>query len=173
MQLATDKTPAFHLGAVVRTIETRELCVVRAIYTDLRVAPEDGGPQEMYEVHGVDLYAVTLGNQTLAEAADASDKRFYAREDLLGPVPLFKLGRTSITPGALKAIGHEGAVILLRRHHGGDWGDLSDGDKRANEAALRDSDRILSAYQVTPDCRVMVITEHDRSYTTTLLASEY
>lgn len=88
---------------------------------------------------------------------------------------MFQLGQTMITPGACEALftsGHNPAD-LLRRHQAGDWGDMDEDDTKANNRALKDGERIFSAYQVTPDLRVWVITEWDRSYTTVLLPDEY
>lgn len=62
----------------------------------------------------------------------------------------------------------------LRRHLHGDWGDLCDGDWQLNDAALTSGeDRLFSSYQVTPDLKLWIITEWDRSVTTLLLPSEY
>ena len=84
----------------------------------------------------------------------------------------FELGRVVATPGALDMFGHEGIYVLLRRHAGGDWGDLDGHDRRENERALRDGARLLSAYD-TPAGRCWIITEADRSSTCILLPSEY
>lgn len=90
--------------------------------------------------------------------------------------PRFKMGRVLATPGALRAIeGSAGKVsvgVLLSRHVTGDWGDLNDHDKQANEDALTNGDRILSAY-VVGGVKFWVITEADRSSTTILLPEEY
>jgi hypothetical protein len=62
----------------------------------------------------------------------------------------------------------------LRRHLGGDWGDLDACDRRQNDAALKSGEeRLFSSYQVTPDLKLWIITEWDRSVTTLLLPSEY
>jgi hypothetical protein len=62
--------------------------------------------------------------------------------------PLFDLGRTLATPGALAELEKAGVspASLLARHVSGDRGTLSQGDKRANDEALIDGSRILSAY---------------------------
>ncbi|MDF1583639.1 MAG: hypothetical protein P1P78_10050 [Methyloprofundus sp.] len=87
---------------------------------------------------------------------------------------LFNLGETVATPGALEVLKNLNipTSLLLVRHHAGDWGDLSDGDKEANNQALLSGDQILSAYQFG-ETRLWVITEHDRSATTILLPEEY
>ena len=86
--------------------------------------------------------------------------------------PLFDLGRVVATPGALELVGHEGCLILLRRHAGGDWGDLDAHDRRENARALKTGARLFSAY-ATPAGSCWLITEADRSSTCVLLPSEY
>jgi len=88
--------------------------------------------------------------------------------------PLFSLGRTVATRGALDHLAESGIPpgLLLERHATGEWGDLTDADNRSNHQAVRDGGRILSAYVIDAE-KVYVITEADRSCTTILLASEY
>lgn len=88
--------------------------------------------------------------------------------------PLFSLGKTIATPKAMEALQHLNIPksLLLVRHHAGDWGDLSDGDKEANDEALASNDQIFSAYEFN-GVRLWVITEADRSATTILLPEEY
>ena len=87
----------------------------------------------------------------------------------------FRLGQTVATPGALEALGQAGQLPFhfLARHARGDWGELCPADKRANDRALREGDRLLSAYKTLTGERLWVITEADRSATTILLPSEY
>lgn len=90
--------------------------------------------------------------------------------------PLFSLGQIVSTPGALSALGGEGtgADELLKRHVTGDWGDLSEGDKRENDLSVTEGFRILSAYTLPiTRVKIWVITEADRSSTTLLLPDEY
>lgn len=88
----------------------------------------------------------------------------------------FHLGQTTATPGAIEALQEEGMNpwALLTRHATGDWGDLDDHDKQANEKAIAEGNRIFSAY-VLPNTqeKLWVITEADRSSTTILLPDEY
>jgi hypothetical protein len=88
--------------------------------------------------------------------------------------PLFNLGQTVATPGALDALQTAGVspITLLVRHQCGDWGDLETEDKRANDQALKHGSRLLSAY-LLGTVKLWVITESDRSVTTILLPSEY
>lgn len=89
--------------------------------------------------------------------------------------PLFELGQTLATPGALAAIGRTGEDLLafLSRHVTGDWGDLTKEDKHANEEALKHGARIFSAYHLANGIKIWIITEADRASTTVLLPSEY
>lgn len=90
-------------------------------------------------------------------------------------VPLFPLGRTVATPGALALLDHAGvnASPLLVRHQNGDFGDIDEADRVANANAVRNHTRILSAYVLGRGIRIWIITEADRSVTTLLLPEEY
>lgn len=85
---------------------------------------------------------------------------------------LFSPGLIVATRGAINRRGHQDFSDLLDRHLSGDWGDLDDEDKAANDEAVRRGFRILSAYN-TPEGKYWVITEADRSTTTILLPEEY
>ena len=61
---------------------------------------------------------------------------------------------------------------LVRRHAGGDWGDLTHVDVEANVTAVRHALRIFSSYKF-PAGKVWVITEADRSSTCVLLPTDY
>jgi hypothetical protein len=62
----------------------------------------------------------------------------------------------------------ERIAALLQRHLAGDWGDLGDEDKQANEDALKQGDRLVSKYELTPGTELYVITERNRSQTAVL-----
>ena len=89
------------------------------------------------------------------------------------------LGRCLVTPGANDRIDRARALELLARHSAGDWGDLDDEDRAANDTATAGNDRVLSQYAIDPaqaaegNNRVWIITEADRSSTTILLPDEY
>jgi hypothetical protein len=63
----------------------------------------------------------------------------------------------------------------------GDWGCVCAEDRETNDEAVRDGNRILSAYPIDEDkpCKgfgentLWIITEWDRSVTTFLLPEEY
>ncbi len=94
--------------------------------------------------------------------------------------PKFSLGRIVATPGALEALQKAGQTPteFLKRHAWGDWGDVSEEDRQANDQALIDGSRILSVYRTSLGRRVWIITEAandsgNRAATTILLPSEY
>lgn len=88
------------------------------------------------------------------------------------PLPL---GRVLITPEALDALTAAGddARGLLDRHRRGDWGDLDAHDRAANDAALVEGERVLSAYTLQTGATVWIITEDDRAHTTILVPDDY
>ena len=96
------------------------------------------------------------------------------------PTPLFELGRVVATPGALKvlqAAGVDGSKFLVRHQHG-DYGDLCEEDRKANDDALKVGARILSAYTLPGGKKIWIITEAagddgKRASTCILLPEEY
>lgn len=86
----------------------------------------------------------------------------------------FELGRLLITPGAISEIERLeiDGIELLGRHQNGDWSEMHEEDKNANEQALNSGSRVFSSYTIK-GVSFWVITEADRSATTILLPSEY
>lgn len=99
-------------------------------------------------------------------------ERDAAKRDLR---PLFALGQIVGTPGALAALAaaEQSPLELLVRHITGDWGVVPDEDRKANDRAVEQEQRILSSYRLGTGEKVWVITEWDRSVTTLLLPLEY
>ena len=93
----------------------------------------------------------------------------------LSKLPRFPLGKVVATPGALIALEAAAAnpADFLERHQHGDWGEVDDFDRRANDRAVHSGGRILSAYHTGRGEKLWVITEADRSSTCLLLPSEY
>ena len=94
--------------------------------------------------------------------------------------PKFSIGQLLATPGALAALATAGQTAdqLLSRHFRGDWGDVCQEDREANDASLIDGSRILSAYHLKSKVKVWIITEAadddgNRAATTLLLPEEY
>jgi hypothetical protein len=85
----------------------------------------------------------------------------------------FSLGQVVATANAVATLDDASIRAALRRHAAADWGELDAHDLAANEAALRDGDRLLSVYRDERGTRFYVITEWDRSVTTVLLPEDY
>ena len=64
-------------------------------------------------------------------------------------------------------------INSLQRHKQGDWGELPQEDKKANQEALQQGFRLFSAYEGKNLPKIWIITESDRSITTILFPSEY
>ena len=88
---------------------------------------------------------------------------------------MFDLGQVVATPAALNALrrSSQSPADFIRRHGGGDWGDVDGHDSKQNDIALREGGRILSSYKTTLGEQIWVITEADRSSTCILLPEDY
>jgi hypothetical protein len=67
----------------------------------------------------------------------------------------------------------EDLSTFLDRHASGDWGEVDEHDRQANEYAVEHGLRVLSAYTLSSGEKIWVITEADCSSTTILLPEEY
>lgn len=85
----------------------------------------------------------------------------------------FPLGLLLMTPGARDALTPLDMKRGLFWHSQRYWGDVSEEDQEANDRAILDGGRILSAYVADNGTRFWLITEADRSATTILLPDEY
>jgi hypothetical protein len=96
-------------------------------------------------------------------------------DDPFGGECRFPLGRLLMTPGVQEALHRTGQspIALLLRHSQGDWGEVAEEDRAANERALRDGSRLLSSYRLADDTTIWIVTEADRSATVLLLPEEY
>jgi hypothetical protein len=103
----------------------------------------------------------------------ASEKPVPAAPTATIAEPLFALGRTVSTPGALESIPNEEINLAISRHERGDWGLVRDDDRAENDLSLTAGFRLLSVYESTGGIRFWIITEADRSVTTVLLPDEY
>jgi hypothetical protein len=84
----------------------------------------------------------------------------------------FPLGQVAVTANASLRLTTEEVLTALRRHASGDCGDLCPEDTLANDTAVQQGGRLLSAYGQGAS-RFWVITEADRSVTTLLLPQDY
>ena len=91
----------------------------------------------------------------------------------------FPLGRTVMTAGVAALIEGDAGLArevkhcLFSRHAKGDWGVLDTADVRENAFSLEHGFRLLSAYRLSDQTKIWIITEADRSVTTALLPEEY
>jgi hypothetical protein len=92
----------------------------------------------------------------------------------------FSLGQIVATPGALEALQRNNVTGFnyLRKHASGDWGIVCEEDKQANESALNNGARLMSAYFLPDETKLWIITEAagddgNRAATTLLLPDEY
>lgn len=88
---------------------------------------------------------------------------------------LFSPGQIVATPGALEALNeaNQDPEPFLIRHLSGDWSEMDKEDQQANQNAITNGTRIFSAYKLSTDVKIWIITEWNRSVTTFLLPAEY
>lgn len=75
--------------------------------------------------------------------------------------------------GELLAKLEENPAVYLERHEAGDWGLVSEFERKKNEKSLRNNSRIVSIYQVSSGEQVMLITDLEQSISTFLMPEEY
>lgn len=85
----------------------------------------------------------------------------------------FPLGRVVITRNALHSLPSAEVLVALGRHARGDWGNVGQADRQANERAMAEGARLFSVYFTRQGLRFWIITEADRSRTTVLLPEDY
>ena len=92
----------------------------------------------------------------------------------------FKLGRLTVTRGissemVVSTKFQRFVMESVSRYSAGDWGELSTGDKLANDSAVANGDdRTLGAY-VSKELqrKIYILTDADRNFTTVMFPSEY
>ena len=84
-----------------------------------------------------------------------------------------ELGHLLATANAVQTLDPPSIQTALERHARGDWGELDQEDRTANNQALRDGGRLLSVYRDSSGTKFYIVTEADRSVTTILLPEDY
>lgn len=86
----------------------------------------------------------------------------------------FRLGQMLTTIGVLELCKHKHIDLgpLIDRHVSGDWGDVDELQREANENALKARDTIISVYH-PHGVRVLIVTDAERSHTVAMLPHEY
>ena len=87
--------------------------------------------------------------------------------------PRFPPGQIVITSNAASRLAQDDVTSALRRHLQGDWGNVCEEDRLANDRSLIEGSRVLSVYDASDGLRFWIITEADRSVTTVLLPEDY
>jgi hypothetical protein len=76
---------------------------------------------------------------------------------------LHNLGRVVATAAVAADVPHSLITALLDRHAAGDWGELSEDDKAANDEAARTGDgRLFSSYLTDEHGKIWIITDDIR-----------
>jgi len=86
---------------------------------------------------------------------------------------LFPTEKLVATPAVLDAVPRPELLAAFQRHMRGDWGEVCATDRRANDQAVRNSERLLSVYRSEAGVKFWIITEANRSATTILLPKDY
>lgn len=85
----------------------------------------------------------------------------------------FNPGRLMITRNAKDVLPRMEIDTAINRHLQGDWGELCEPDRKANEDALKNGGRLMSVYSTQGNVKFWIMTEADYSTTTVLLPSDY
>ena len=89
------------------------------------------------------------------------------------PIAKFRLGKIVSTPNALDRLTQDDILLAIGRHQAGDWGDVSEHDRAANQRALIEGTRLWSVYHAANGVKFWLITEIGRRTTTVLLPEDY
>jgi hypothetical protein len=85
----------------------------------------------------------------------------------------FELGAVVATPRVCEAFSGPYLASCVTRHASGDWGDLTEGERRLNDLALETGGPLVSYHHPVGGRGLYIITAGDRSKTTILLLEEY
>lgn len=89
------------------------------------------------------------------------------------PTAKFRVGKIVTAANALSQLTQEDILLGIQRHQAGDWGDLYEHERKANDCAIADGTRIWSVYHTGKGMKFWIITEANRSATTVLLPDKY
>lgn len=89
------------------------------------------------------------------------------------PTAKFRLGKIVTSANAKSQLSQEEILKGIQRHQAGDWGDLYEHERAANDLAIVQSTRIWSVYHTEKGMKFWIITEANRSATTVLFPEDY
>ena len=101
------------------------------------------------------------------------EETIYVEEATYEIKAIFPFGRVVAIAGIETLLTAEEFCEALAKHGAGDWGELSEDNKRVNEFPLENGSRRFSIYRSKSGERYYVITEADRSATKFLFSQEY
>ncbi|VFR23784.1 FIG146805: Plasmid related protein [plant metagenome] len=89
-------------------------------------------------------------------------------------LPLFAIGSLQLSEKVhwLASKGLIDPLPYVQRHLRGDWGDIDEASRQANDAALRQDEPVRSIYRITPQLELIVITAEDHASTIIQLPEE-
>ena len=102
-------------------------------------------------------------------------QHFFGRAKPATPkIKLFPLGSLQVSEKVLWLDDHGllDPLPYVQRHHYGDWGDIDEVQRDANDDALRREGVLVSRYSITPRLILVVTTNHHRSITAVHLLEE-
>ena len=131
-----------------------------------------------------EIIAIYTREQALEDGALIRLEEYFLRSDLpeillevldvLNTVGgKFELGELIISDNAANTLKPGDVLNALIRHQVGDWGELENRDRHANEEALICGGRLFSAYKNQNGIKFWIITEWNREATTVLLPNDY
>ncbi len=90
---------------------------------------------------------------------------------MISIVQQVKLGQVVASKGGLACVSEIQILISVLRHSLGDWGELDEQDRKANDAALEHGFKLTSVYH-EGGVWFCIVTEPDRSVTNVRLPDE-
>jgi|SRR5581483_11012879 len=100
-------------------------------------------------------------------------KQPLATETTASECRTLELGQIVATANAAAQLPNSAILIALGRHCSGNWGDVCEEDRKANDWAFLNGERIHSVYYTGGGVKFWIITEWDRSITTILMPEDY
>jgi len=112
-----------------------------------------------------------LATSTIPVALQALVKQAAQLAEHSNRRPLFDAGAMLRTPAAMLALIQAATTEseLIERHQCGDWGDITDADRRVNDLALQQGGQLVSLYRLRTNRFVLVVTAGDRRSTRVVL----
>lgn len=85
----------------------------------------------------------------------------------------FHINQAVVTSAASERLTGSQIYAALVLHQLGNWGDICEEDRKANDDALLNNGRLMSVFKDDNGVIFWIITEWDRSLTTVLLPDDY